>query len=300
MEHLENGYASYGGIAYENTPIAEVDIIIQGIPYDGATSGKKGTAKAINALRSISVDMQTMTRKSISIENLILKDVGDIPVYPMSAEKTREYVEKYTINLLDKSNAPIISIGGDHSLSYPLIKSLSKKGKVAIIWFDAHRDLLPELMGTEYSHASPLLRAIELENISPENVLLVGTRYMTTEEEQIMQKYEIKELRMVDLEENNFDLQYFRDKVVEISKDADYIYLSIDIDVLDPAYAPGTGTPVAGGMSTSQLMQYIDAIPVKIRAADIMEVSPPYDHADITIKATMSILTELISKLCNK
>lgn len=297
MEFQEDGFASYGGLAYDTVPIDEVDILVQGIPYDGATSGKKGTALAPSSFRLACADLQTMTREGKNLENIVLRDMGNIPIFPLSGEKTRESIEKYFSYLLDNSSAPVISLGGDHSVVYPLLKSLSKQGKVAVIWFDAHRDLLPELMGSKFSHASPLLRAIELDNIDPKNVLMVGTRYMTADEQEIVDKHTIGEYRMVDMENDNFDIEKFRDKVLKISSDVDFVYVSIDIDVLDPAFAPGTGTPVGGGMSTSQLMRYIKAIPVKVRAMDIVEVSPPYDNSGITIKAVMGLITEIIAKL---
>ncbi len=297
MEFQEDGFVSYGGLAFENVPIDEVDILIQGIPYDGATSAKKGASHAPSEFRLACADLQTMTRDGINLENTVIRDMGNIPTFPLSGERTRDSIETYFSYLLDNSSAPVISLGGDHSVVYPLLKSLSKKGKVAVIWFDAHRDLLPELMGSKFSHASPLLRAIELDNIDPKNVLLVGTRYMTADEQKIVDKYNIDEYRMVDMENDNFNMEKFKDKVLKISSEVDFVYVSIDIDVLDPAYAPGTGTPVGGGMSTSQLMRYIRAIPVKVRAMDIVEVSPPYDNSGITIKATMGLMTEIIAKL---
>ena len=170
-------------------------------------------------------------------------------------------------------------------------------GSVGVIWFDAHRDLLNKLIGSNYSHGSPLRRAIELDNIDPKNVLLVGTRYMEPEEQHILDDTGIKELRMVDLEDNGFDLDIFIEMANEIVENVDYLYVSIDIDVLDPAFAPGTGTPVGGGMTTSQLMQFVKSIPGEIRGIDIMEVSPPLDNSGITVKATMGLITEILGRL---
>lgn len=299
MEFHEDGYASFGGLAYENISLDECDIIIQGIPYDSASSSKKGSARTPAALRLQSAELQIMSRTGKDIEQVAIRDMGNIPVFPLSGKQTRESIEKSMDFLLEKSEAPVISIGGDHSISYPLIKSMNKKGKTAIIWFDAHRDILPELMGSKYSYASPLLRSIELENVDASNVLLVGTRYLTHDEQKILEQYQIPELRMVDLEDMDFDLTKFQEKVRSICHDVEHVYLSIDIDVLDPAFAPGTGTPVAGGLTSAQLLRLIGAIPVKIRAADITEVSPTYDHSGITIQALMGILTELITQLVN-
>lgn len=297
MEFTEDGYASYGGLAYGKVPLDEAHVIIQGIPYESASSGKKGASFAPSVLRVNSVDLQTLSRDGIDLNQMIVRDIGNIPIYPLEGEKTRNSIEQYTSYLMEQSNAPIISIGGDHSCTYPLLKSLASRGTVGIIWFDAHRDLLSALLGSRFSHGSPLGRAIELTNISPENVLLIGTRYMHQEEQTIVEENGIEELRMVDLEQDNFNEQKFLELVKKISQNVDNIYVSIDIDVLDPAFAPGTGTPVGGGLTSSQLMRFIRSIPVDIRAIDIMEVAPPIDNTDITIKATMSLLTEILTKL---
>ena len=140
-------------------------------------------------------------------------------------------------------------------------------------------------------------RAIELDNIDPKNVMLVGTRYMDPEEQHVVDDTGIKELRMVDLEDNGFDLDIFIEMANEIVEKVDYLYVSIDIDVLDPAFAPGTGTPVGGGMSTSQLMKFVKSIPGQIRGIDIMEVSPPLDNSGITVKATIGLITEILGRL---
>ncbi|MHA2099556.1 MAG: agmatinase [Candidatus Kariarchaeaceae archaeon] len=297
MEFHEDGFGSFGGIIYQNIDIGASDVVIVGIPYESALSGKRGASFAPSHLRLISKDMQTMTRDGIDINELVLSDIGNIPVFPVEGSKTRESIEEHYTYLLDNTNSPILAIGGDHSSTFPILKSLAKKGSVAIIWFDAHRDLLGELIGSNYSHGSPLRRAIEEDNIDPKNVLLVGTRYMEPEEQEVVRNSGIKELRMVDLEKNNFDISVFQDLVDEITENTDFLYVSIDIDVLDPAFAPGTGTPVGGGMTTSQLMKFVKNIPNVIRGIDIMEVSPPLDPTGITTKATMGLITEILGRL---
>lgn len=297
MEFDDDGYGAFGGLVYENIPLNEANVIIVGIPYESATSGKKGASFAPAALRAASKDMQTISRSGQDINQLTIKDAGNIPIYTVEGEDTRNSIEEYYDYLLNNSNANILALGGDHSVTYPILKSLAKKGKLGIIWFDAHRDVLENLSRSRFSHGSPLRRALELDNVSFENVLLVGTRYMDSEEEEFVKQHNIAELRMHDLEEHNFDPQYFISQVQKITKTIDYLYVSLDIDVLDPAFAPGTGTQVGGGMSTSQLMRLIHLIPHNIRCMDIMEVSPPLDHSGITIKATLGIITEILAKL---
>ncbi|OLS26135.1 MAG: Guanidinobutyrase [Candidatus Heimdallarchaeota archaeon LC_2] len=297
MEFHEDAFGSFGGLVYENLDISEAEVIILGIPYESALSGKKGTSLAPSQLRLISQDMQVMTRDGKRIDKMVLADMGNIPVYPVEGKKTRTSINEHYKHILENTSAPILALGGDHSSTYPMLKALQERGSVGIIWFDAHRDLLNELIGSNYSHGCPLRRAIELDNVDPKNVLLVGTRYMDPEEQHVVDDTGIKELKMVDLETNNFDLNIFSELVNQISAVVDFLYVSIDIDVLDPAYAPGTGTQVGGGMTTSQLMQFVKHIPGKIRAIDIMEVSPPLDHSGITLKATMGLITEILGRL---
>ncbi|MCH8906773.1 MAG: arginase family protein [Candidatus Heimdallarchaeota archaeon] len=297
MEFDDNAYGSFGGLVYEGVPIDEAHLIIVGAEYESATSGKKGASFAPSQLRLASKDMQTISRGGIDLNQVVITDVGNIPLYPIEGGKTRQSIEDGIGHLLNGSSAPILFIGGDHSCTFPSIKALAEKGTVGVIWFDAHRDLLPEALGSRFSHGSPLGRAVELHNVDHENILLVGTRYMESSEQEIIDTTSINELRMVDLEDSNFDMEQFQDKINEIADRVDFLYLSIDIDVLDPAYAPGTGTPVGGGLTTSQLMRYIAAIPKKLRIVDLMEVAPPLDHLGITIKACLGLITEIIGIL---
>ncbi|MHA1911052.1 MAG: agmatinase [Candidatus Kariarchaeaceae archaeon] len=296
MNYEDDGYGSFGGLVYEEIALEEVDVIIQSIPYENATSGNKGTSLAAQEIRAVSKNMQTISRRGVDFNSLIVKDVGNIPIYPLDAAKTRESIEKNFKELLSKSNAKIITIGGDHSISYPLIKTLSNHVKIGIICFDAHRDLLDNYLGSKYSHGSPLLRSLELETINPEDMVFIGTRYMDQEEQKVVDKYKLNEFRMVDLEEKEkVDLE-IQLKIKEIAERVDYFYVSVDIDVLDPAFAPGTGTQVGGGLTTSQLMTMLWNIPAPIKAFDLVEVSPPLDQSGITVKASLGIISEMLAK----
>ena len=295
FQHLDSD--NFGGLINAELPLSEIDVIIQGIPYESATSGKKGTSFAPDVLRTISRDMQPMSRRGINLSPLTIRDVGDVLLHPLDGAATRENIEYAFSSLTSKSSATIISLGGDHSVSYPMIKALASQTEVGIIWFDAHRDLLDEYLNSKYSHGSPLRRVIELDTIDPRNVFLVGTRYMTTEEQDVVETQGIKELSAVAIEESTNVRELFKKSVKDIAQNVDKLYVSIDIDVLDPAFAPGTGTPVPGGLSTSQLMNFLWDIPVKIRAYDLVEISPHLDPLGITVKAAVSLLAEILAKI---
>jgi agmatinase len=294
---VEDGYGSFGGLAFPTVALKDANVIIQGVPYESASSGKKGASKAPDALRMISKDMQTISRRGIDVNDMVLLDMGNIPINHVEGKATRTNISQSMTYLLEEGNSPIISIGGDHSVAFPLIKSTADMDNVGIIWFDAHRDLLNEIAGSKYGHGCPLRRLIELENIDPGNVLLVGTRYMEPEEQEVIEKQGINEITMVGLEEASNKRKLVIDKINEIASRVGSLYVSVDIDVLDPAYAPGTGTPVGGGMSTSELMTYISEIPASVRAFDLVEISPPLDLSGITIKTGMGIITEMLAQI---
>jgi agmatinase len=296
MSYEDDGYGSFGGLVYEEIELEEVDVIIQSIPYENATSGNKGASFAAQEIRAVSKNMQTISRRGVDFNSLTVKDVGNISVYPLDGAKTRKSIEQNFKELLSKSNAYFISIGGDHSISYPLIKALSNHAKIGIICFDAHRDLLDDYIGSKYSHGSTLLRSLELETIEPQDMVIIGTRYMDIEEQKVIDKYQISEFRMVDLEEKEKVHLEIEAKIKEIAERVDYFYVSVDIDVLDPAFAPGTGTLVGGGLTTSQLMSMIWNIPAPIKAFDLVEVAPPLDHSGITVKASLTIISEMMAK----
>ncbi|MHA1982711.1 MAG: agmatinase [Candidatus Hodarchaeales archaeon] len=302
MKFEGSNFGIFGGLHNNNIPLDETDVIIQGIPYEGATSGKKGASLAPTSLRLISKDMQTVSRRGIDFNNLKIRDVGDVQLFPLDGKATRDSIEKSFLYLLQNKKCSIITIGGDHSVTFPLIKALSQKGKIGIIWFDAHRDLLNEFLNSKYSHGSPLRRSIELGSVSKSNVLLVGTRYMTTEEENFTKANNIKEIKMVDIERTSNVIELFTTAVNDVMEGVDYIHVSIDMDILDPAFAPGTGTPVGGGMATSMLMNLVGALPMieKIRTFDLVEISPPLDPSGITIKVAMGLLTEILAKISTK
>jgi len=298
VRYKEDDYGSFGGITISSDMIHQADLILQSIPYESGTSGKKGTSFAPSALRMISKDMQLISRTGINISKLKIIDVGNVKINPVNGEITRKNIFHSMKYLLEKSNAPIISIGGDHSITFPLIHALAETANsVGIVWFDAHCDLLDEFLNSKYSHGSSLRRCIELKNIEPKNVLLIGTRYFTKEEEDFIQHYGIQELKQADLEKNTNPFTLISEKIQEIASQVESLYFSIDIDGLDPSHAPGTGTPVAGGMTSSKLMQLINNLDIKIRAFDLVEVSPPLDHSGITVKLMLALLTEIIAQI---
>lgn len=292
MEYVD-GYGYFSGLV--TLDMEQSDIIFLGVPYDSATSGKKGSSFGPSALRAMSKDFQTVSRNGVDFNSMRIFDAGNVAINTVEGGDTRKRIERQYNDLL-KHGKPILVMGGDHSITFPILKSLAKLGKVAVIWIDAHRDLLDKLSTSRFSHGSPLRRALESDIVQPENILLVGTRYFTSEEDTFVEDNRIREIRMVDMEMDAYFLSKFDKMVKKIATGADLLYLSIDIDVLDPSVAPGTGTPVAGGMSSNMLFQLINTLPILPRGVDIVELSPPLDNSGITVKTAMSLMTEILAK----
>ncbi|MHA2170139.1 MAG: arginase family protein [Candidatus Kariarchaeaceae archaeon] len=123
----EDNYGSFGGLVFDAIPLDEVDVIIQGIPYESGTSGKKGSSFGPSSIRLISKDMQTLSRRGVNLNKLTLRDMGNVDINPVEGEITRNNIEQAMNSLLSQSEAPIISIGGDHSIVFPLVKPLANR-----------------------------------------------------------------------------------------------------------------------------------------------------------------------------
>jgi agmatinase len=274
--------------------IKDAQICIMGIPFDGGVSCGKGAALAPEMLRNLSRYLPPYTSCGDLITNKVY-DAGDVSV-SLNWEEYYRQVEDEAFKLLN-SDKFCLFIGGDHSTTIPVHKAFFKKfkdKKIGIIHFDSHSDICDEYDGHKWSHACTQMRAIEqLE--SPSDIAFVGIRSWEKEEAEYFNKHPeilLKNAWAVTKE----GPQAVAKQLVEKFKDYDIVYLSLDIDVLDPAFAPGTGTPEAGGLATKELMEILIELmkSLKVGAMDIVEVSPPLDSQNnITSWAALKIMYEV-------
>lgn len=275
--------------------LADSDIAILGIPFDGAVSASRGAAAAPDRMRELSKILPPFTEEGIDLRGLKISDRGNVP-FTLHWERFFKEVEEQAAHLL-QSSAFGLFLGGDHSVSIPLIKAFAAhhaSGPVGVIHLDSHCDLMDCYGGHIWSHACTQRRSLEQANIAAEHLALVGIRSYEAEELAFL-----RENPAVTVIGARCFLRQGLTKTVEqvcaAMAKASNVYLSLDIDVLDPAYAPGTGTPEGGGLNTRDLMELIGAflnrLPVK--AMDIVEVSPPLDHSDITSWAALKVIYEL-------
>jgi len=293
-------HARSGGIATfmrlpHITQPEELDIALLGIPFDGGTTYRPGPRFGPRHVRAHSVLI--LSWNPVLNVNPFAKyriaDYGDLSVNPLSIEDTFRRVEEQMKPLHD-AGTRCVSVGGDHSLSLPLLRAINKRhGPVAVIQFDAHNDLWDEYFGSRYSHGTPFRRAIEENLIRKGAFLQVGLRGQVYSEHDFDFAKEHR-VKMITAEEFHTrgitlfrrQLKAFRGKPV---------YITLDIDSVDPAYAPGTGTPQVGGFTSIQILELVRALRgLNIVGCDVVEVSPSYDSSEITSLLAANLLYELL------
>ena len=249
-----------------------------GIAWDKSSSFQRGPAEAPPviraALQSDSTNWYTESGRDLGRAGM-LEDAGDItPRDPT----VREDIEQAVRSVLDCGGTPIV-LGGDHSITYPAVRALRGRGPFALLHFDAHPDLYPEFLGDRYSHACPFARIME-DGLTGE-LVQVGIRTMSEPQAGQVERYKVK---VVTPAEWDGGWQFRSDLPV---------YLSIDLDVLDPAFAPGVSHPEPGGCSTRQLLSALQGIRNPVIGADIVELNPANDPAGRTARVAAKLVKEV-------
>lgn len=260
-----------------------------GIPYDANSSYKRGAALAPKYIRLM--DEEGSANKFCEhgleiIEGINYKDCGDIEFSKIDPAFAYHKI-KETIGSELNHNSKIISLGGDHSISFPIIEAFSEKySKLNVLHLDAHADLYDNFENNPYSHASPFARLMEKNALN--SLTQVGIRTFNTHQKEQAQRFGVKVIEMKDF---NTDF---------ISSLQAPLYVSLDIDVLDPAFAPGISHHEPGGLSTRQLIEIIQQIKVPIVGADIVELNPKCDINNMTAMVAYKLFKELASKMIDK
>ena len=276
--------------------ITEVDIGIIGAPWDAGTTNRPGPRHGPRQVR----DMSTMIRAQHGVSNLRpfdLKncaDLGDIAPNPASLEDSLKRIESYFLKIKDLNILPL-TVGGDHLCSLPILRSLSKNEPVGLIQFDSHTDLFHSYFdGQMYTHGTPFRRAIEENLIDPKRTVQVGIRGTNYDsEDRDFAKSE--GIRIITIEE--FFERGIPDVISEVKSIVgdEKTYLSYDIDFIDPAFAPGTGTPEVGGPNSFQALDVVRKLyGLNLIGADVVEISPPFDPSGGTAFLGSSILFEIL------
>lgn len=294
-----SGIATFGRAPFTADPTG-ADVAILGIPYDGSTSYRSGTRFGPRAIREQSLLLwgYNNAQRVAPFRSLKVVDLGDVDVVPPDIVATHQQIEVAAHRVL-ASGTQLITLGGDHSISLPLLRAHARQyGPLSVIHFDAHPDTWDsEYPGQRYSHGTPFKRAIEERLIDTSAYLQIGIRGPTNGPEDYADAIALG-ARMITLDE--FRRRDLMDVVHEVCAQvgARPVYVTLDIDVVDPAFAPGTGTPEVGGLTSYEILQLVRGLrAVNTIGFDLVEVSPAYDHSNITSILAANLAFEFLSLL---
>lgn len=282
-------------------PVAQMtepfDVALFGVPFDGGVSYRPGARFAPSRIRESSSLGRGFhwSRGEQIFSKIQCADIGDCPTVPIDLAQTYEKIQAFTENLLANQKR-FVAVGGDHSTTLPLLRALRKSYRepLNLIHFDAHFDTYPAAWGCEYHHGSFLRHAIEEGLVNPKMTLQLGVRGPLAggSDLDFINKHQLMTCSVDDIRKEG--LQSFLTKLPQFLQGPTYI--SYDIDNLDPAFAPGTGTPVPGGLTTYEVQQIFRTLQIKqLVGADIVEVCPAYDHGDITSLAAVDAMFEILA-----
>jgi agmatinase len=282
--------------------VAHADVAVVGVPFDTGVSYRPGARFAPSAVREASrllrpyhpgLDVSPFERVQVA-------DGGDIAVNPFHIGEAIETIEG-AASELQAEGTRLVTIGGDHTIALPLLRAVSRiHGPVALLHFDAHLDTWDTYFGEPYTHGTPFRRAVEDGILDTEAISHVGTRGP------LYGKKDLEDDRRLGfgIVTSSDVMRRGVDETVDALRQrigSRPLYVSIDIDVLDPAHAPGTGTPEAGGMTSRELLEILRGLRgLNLVGADVVEVAPAYDHADITSVAASHVAYDLVSLLALK
>lgn len=269
---------------------ADTDFSVIGIPYDGAACARKGAALGPERIRFWSTHLTPFSEDRTRLGDIRICDLGDIPITHQEPDFERVRQTVATLH-----NMPIL-LGGDHSVTIPIFQGQLERyaGKrFGVLWVDAHPDLCDVFTGSKLSHACVLRRGLEF-GIQPEDVCLVGLRSWEYEEIDLIENGGLNVFTAADVAERG--MKVIAQEVKQILSRCDVIHISLDIDCLDPAFAPGTGIPDSGGLTSREVITLIKSMQgLPLVGLDIVEVSPPIDPSEATIFAALKIIMEYIA-----
>ena len=288
-------------VSLDAAKISEVDIGIIGVPWDSGTTNRPGPRHGPRQLR----DASTMIRAQHPVsgirpyEKFNCADLGDISINPADIEDSMNRITSFYKTVIEKGIRPLTA-GGDHLTSLPVLRAIADRGPLGMIHFDSHTDLFHSYFdGTMFTHGTPFRRAVEENLLDPKRVIQIGIRGTQYDREDLDFADSVG-IRVIKIEE------FFDRGIEDVMTEARAIvgeketYISYDIDFIDPAFAPGTGTPEVGGPNSYEALKVVRELNgVKIVGADMVEVSPPFDPSSNTAFLGVSVMFELLCQMVN-
>lgn len=277
-----------------------LDVALVGVPLDIGTSNRTGSRYGPRQIRAESVLVRPygMATRAAPFDSFQVADVGDVPLNTYSLEKSIGIIERHFDSLL-ASGAKTVALGGDHTIALPILRAQHKvHGPVAVVHVDAHADVNDEMFGEKITHGTIFRRAIEEGLVDPARMVQIGLRATGYAAEDFDWARE-RGVRVVTAEECWYrSLEPLMAEVRATIGDETPVYLSFDIDGLDPSVAPGTGTPEPAGLMTSQALEIIRGVwGLNLVGCDLVEVSPPYDTTGNTALLAANLVFEMLCSL---
>ena len=305
----------YGpGSTFLGVPEADLDdpatyagarAVVVGAPFDGGTSHRPGARFGPQAIRLTDYLPHDGRRPHLALgvdplEELGVVDVGDVEMPSGETERSLSRLAD-AVERVARSGALPVVLGGDHTVTFPDVTGVARHvgwGRVSVVHFDAHADTGNTQFGSLYGHGTPMRRLIESGATRGDRFLQVGLRGYWPEPEtlQWMAGQKMRSFEMTEVVERGLEA-CLGDALALATDDCDGVFLSVDVDVVDPGLAPGTGTPEPGGLSSRQLLDAVRRIAMQVPLAgvDVVEVSPPYDHAEVTAYLANRVVLEVLS-----
>lgn len=289
---------------------AGADVVIMGAPFDGGTSHRPGTRFGPMAIRGTDYLGHDGSRPSLALRtdglrDLRVVDAGDVECAPGSGERALAAIEA-AVETATRAPAIPVVLGGDHSIAYPDVTGVANvhgHGRISMIHFDAHADTGESSFGSLWGHGQPMRRLIESGAVRGDRFLQIGLRGYWPGPETLdwMADQRMRSFEMTEIVHRGLDA-CLSEAFAIATDDCDGVFLSVDVDVCDPAYAPGTGTPEPGGLTARQLLDAVrrTCLELPVAGMDVVEVSPPYDHAGITAALGNRVVLEALCAIARR
>ncbi len=282
----------------------DADIAFLGVPYDQGTYGRPGARFGPDGIRYVDRIYDYMDpfedkeaqgyfdidRKDMMLRNVTMADCGDVTIIPSNVESNFAKITHAVRKMVARGSFPVI-VGGDHSITFPSVRGFNSYPDPDVVHFDAHMDFSHELQGTFYHHGCPIRRCFDLPNVK--NITSLGIRKAQAE---VYEDAISKGVKVVTTDQ--FRAMGPEAAIAEVPPGGN-VYMTVDVDVMDPVQMPGTGTPAPGGLYYFEMRDALIALTkrVKIVGCDFVEVAPPYDHAETTTRFAAKLIIDLLSVL---
>jgi agmatinase len=282
--------------------VSEVDVAVLGVPFDAGVSYRPGARFGPTHVRESSRLLRPYNPAAdvspFATQQVV--DAGDLVANPFDITEAIGQIEAGARDLLERSRR-LVTIGGDHTIALPLLRAVhAQHGPVAVVHFDAHLDTWDTYFGAPYTHGTPFRRASEEGLLDRSGCLHVGTRGPLYSTQDLADDGDLGFAVVGSVEMDDLGVRGVVERIRERVEERP-VYLSVDIDVLDPAFAPGTGTPEAGGLTSRELLAILRGFAdLDLVGADVVEVAPAYDHAEVTGIAASHVVYEVLSALARR